>query len=167
MSLLTALTTFSTQAQTVWIVRHAEKDTTNPSDTDPGLSLTGQERAKDLAALLKSKQVVAVYTTPFKRTKQTVEPTANGHGVAVQTYNPADAAALASTVLKQIKDGSVIIVGHSNTVLELVEALGAKRPIPTLGEEDYDYVFTVTIEGSSIKLQTSQYGKPRRAANQK
>jgi phosphohistidine phosphatase SixA len=165
--LLTALTTFSTQAQTVWIVRHAEKDTTNPSDTDPALSLAGQERAKDLADLLKSKRVLAVYSTPFKRTMQTVEPTANGHGVTVQMYNPPGAAALATTILKQVKDGSVVIVGHSNTVLELVEALGAKRPIPALGEEDYDYVFTVTIEGSSIKLQTSQYGKPHRAANQK
>jgi 2,3-bisphosphoglycerate-dependent phosphoglycerate mutase len=162
--LMAALTTFSTKAQTtVWIVRHAEKDMKNPSDPDPALSLDGQDRAKDLAALLQTKRVLAVYSTPFKRTRLTAEPAAYGHGVKVQTYDPADPAALAATVLRQHKGGSVLIVGHSNTVLELVEAFGIKRPIRALADDEYDYVFTVTVQGNSLHLLTSQYGKLRRA----
>ena len=159
------LMTFSTQAQTtVWIVRHAEKDLKNPSDPDPALSIDGQERAKDLASLLLQKRVLAVYSTRFKRARQTAEPTAYGHGVTVQTYDPADPAAFAASVLRQHKGGSVLIVGHSNTVLELVEAFGIKRPMPALSEDDYNYVFAVTVQDNSIQLQTSQYGKLRRSA---
>jgi 2,3-bisphosphoglycerate-dependent phosphoglycerate mutase len=166
--LLGVLTTFSVQGQTtIWIVRHAEKDTKNPTDPDPSLTVIGQERAKDLADLLSSKKVLAVYSTPYKRTTQTVEPVAKAHNVTVQTYNPANAAALAALVLQQYKDGSVVIVGHSNTVLELVEAFGAKRPVPALGEDDYDYVFTVTVQGNSVHLQTAQYGKAHRGNIQK
>lgn len=162
--LMAALMAFSTQAQTtVWIVRHAEKDLKNPSDPDPGLSIDGQDRAKDLASLLQQKRVLAVYSTPVKRAMQTAEPTAYGHGVTVETYDPADPAALAASVLRQHKGGSVVIVGHSNTVLELVEAFGIKRPLPVLSEDRYDYVFAVTVEGNSIKLLTSQYGKLHRA----
>jgi phosphohistidine phosphatase SixA len=157
-------TAFSTQAQTtVWIVRHAEKDLKNPSDSDPILSLDGQDRAKELAALLRPNRVLDVYSTPYKRTRQTAEPTAYGHGVTVQTYNPADPASLVSTVLRQHKNGSVLIVGHSNTVLELVEAFGVKRPIPALADDDYNYVFTITVQGDATQMQMAQYGKLKRA----
>jgi phosphohistidine phosphatase SixA len=157
---MTGLIAFSTQAQTtVYIVRHAEVDTKKPSDTDPGLSLNGQDRAKDLAALLLPKRVLAVYSTPVKRAKQTGEPTAYARGVTVQTYDPADPAALASSVLRQYKGGSVVIIGHSNTVLELVEAFGIKRPMPSINEDHYDYIFTVTVNGNSVQVQAAQYGK--------
>ncbi len=166
--LMAAVMTFNTQAQTtVWIVRHAEKDLKNPSDPDPVLSLDGQDRAKDLATLLQPKRVLAVYSTSFKRTRQTAQPTAYGHGVTVQTYDPADPAALAASVLRQHKGGGVLIVAHSNTVLELVEAFGIKRPIPLLSEDDYDYIFSVTLQGNSIQLLTSQYGKLHRVNVQK
>ena len=156
-------TAYNTRAQTtVWIVRHAEKDMKNPSDPDPALSLDGQDRAKDLATLLRPKRVLAVYSTPFKRTRQTAEPTAYGHGVTVQTYDPADPAALAATVLRNHKGGSVVIVGHSNTVLELVEAFGIKRPIPALKDDDYEYVFTLNFQGDATQMQMSQYGKLKR-----
>lgn len=155
--------TISAEAQTtIWIVRHAEKDLKNLSDSDPSLSLEGRDRARDLATLLRPKRVLAVYATPFKRSRQTAELTAYGHGVNVQIYDPADPDALAAAVLREHKDGSVLIVGHSNTVLELVEAFGIKRPIPALTEDDYNYVFAVTVQGDSIQLQTSQYGKLRR-----
>jgi 2,3-bisphosphoglycerate-dependent phosphoglycerate mutase len=152
------------QAQTtVWIVRHAEKDMKDPSDRDPSLSLDGQDRAKDLAALIRPNRLLAVYSTPYKRSMQTAGPTAYGHGLEVQKYDPADPKALASSILRQHKGGSVLIVGHSNTVLELVEAFGIKRPIPELTEDDYDYVFTLKVDGNAIQMQTAQYGKLHRA----
>ncbi len=165
---MAAFTTVNTHAQTtVWIVRHAEKDLKNPSDPDPGLSLDGQDRAKDLASLLRPNRLLAVYATPFKRNMQTAQPTAYGHGLTVKTYDPNDPAALVSSVLREYKSGGVMIVGHSNTILELVEAFGIKRPIPVVSEDYYDYVFKITVEGNSIGLLTSQYGKLRRDASPK
>jgi 2,3-bisphosphoglycerate-dependent phosphoglycerate mutase len=167
--LMPAFMTLSTQAQTttVYIVRHAEKDMKNASDPDPVLSLDGQDRARDLASLLLPKRVLAVYSTTSKRAKQTAEPTAYGHAVTVQTYDPADPAALVATVLRQYKGGSVLVVGHSNTVLELIEAFGFARPIPAVGENDYDYLFTITVQGNSNHLLTSNYGKLHRVTVQK
>lgn len=160
---IVASTNINTYAQTnVWIVRHAEKDLKNPSDPDPGLSLDGQDRASDLASLLRPNRLLAVYATPFKRSMQTANPTAYGHGLTVQTYDPGDPAALASSVLRKYKNGGVVIVGDSDTVLELVEAFGIKRPIPAVSEDHYDYVFKVTVNGNSIGLLTSQYGKLHR-----
>ncbi|MDP2414280.1 histidine phosphatase family protein [Daejeonella sp.] len=163
--LVSAFMTLSARAQTsVWIVRHAEKDMKNPSDPDPPLSIDGQERAKELAALLRPKRLLAVYSTPFKRTMQTAQPTAYARGLTVQTYDPADLEAFAASVLRQHKGGAVLIVGHSNTVLELVEAFGIKRPIEALSDDVYDYVFNVAVQGNSIQLLTSQYGKLHRTA---
>jgi 2,3-bisphosphoglycerate-dependent phosphoglycerate mutase len=162
--LMTAFMTYSVHAQTsVWIVRHAEKDMKNPSDPDPGLSVEGQERAKDLAALLRPQRLLAVYSTPFKRTMQTVQHTAYARGLTVETYDTNDLENFAASILRKHKGGSVLIVGHSNTVLEIVEAFGIKRPIPAVEEDVYDYVFNLKIEGNSIQLLTSQYGKLRRA----
>jgi len=161
---MAAFMTVNTHAQTtVWIVRHAEKDLKNSSDPDPGLSLDGQDRAKDLASLLRPNRLLAVYATPFRRSMQTAQPTAYGHGLIVQTYDPNDPADLVSSVLRKYKSGGVVIVGHSNTILELVEAFGIKRPIPEVSEDHYDYVFKVTIDGDSMGLLYSQYGKLRRA----
>lgn len=155
--------TMSLNAQTtVWIVRHAEKDVKNTAGPDPALSLDGQDRAKDLSRLLMPNRVLAVYATSSKLARQTAQPIAYGRGVTVQTYDPSDPAALASSVVRQYKGGGVLIVGDANTVLELVEAFGMKRPIPELGEDDYSYIFTLNIQGNSIQLQTSQYGKLKR-----
>ncbi|MES3016883.1 MAG: histidine phosphatase family protein [Bacteroidota bacterium] len=163
---ISGFATVDTYAQTkIWIVRHAEKDLKNTSDSDPGLSLDGQDRAKDLASLLRPNRLLAVYATSTNRSTQTAQPTAYGHGLTVQTYDPRDPAGLVSTVLRNYKNGGVVIVGHSNTVLELVEAFGLKRPLPTLEEDRYDYVFALTVDDNSMGLLMSQYGKlPRTTA---
>ena len=63
----------SAQKTTVWIVRHAEKDTAFVNRQDPDLTATGQQRALDLAAYLQNEPVVKVYSTDTKRTKQTAK----------------------------------------------------------------------------------------------
>lgn len=162
--LMSTLIGYTANAQTaVWIVRHAEQNLKNPSDPDPALSIVGEERAKDLANLLLSKRVLAVYSTPDKRSIQTAFPTAYGRGVTVQSYDPADLEDFAASLLRKHKGGAVLIVGHSNTVLEIVEAFGIKRPMLAINEDDYNYVFTVTVHGDSVQMQSSQYGKLRRS----
>ncbi len=154
----------STQAQTtVWIVRHAEPNFKHTVDADMPLSLDGQDRAKDLATLLMPQRLLGVYATSLKRSKQTAEPAAYGHGLTVQTYDPTDLETFAASVLRKHKGGSVVVVGDSKSVLELIEAFGMKRPVPLIAESEYDYIFTVTINGNSMGLQTSQYGKLRKS----
>lgn len=157
--LVFALMASDTQAQTtVYIVRHAEKNMKVPSD-DPVLSLDGQDRAKDLATLLQPKRLLAAYATKAKSSMLTAEPSAYGHGVKVQTYDPSDLAELASTVLRQHTGGAVLIVADLNNVLNMVEAFGIKSTMPPLNADDYNYIFTVTVQGDATQLMMSQYGK--------
>ncbi len=134
-------------AQTVLVVRHAERadaaraqGATMMAD-DPELSAAGRARAEALASTLKDAGVTEIFVTEYKRTQQTAAPLAKLLGVAVQTVSSKDTAALVSR-LKSAK-GNVLVVGHSNTVPDIIKGLGIATPV-TIGEADYDNLFVVT-----------------------
>jgi hypothetical protein len=77
MYFLGLLVAFESQAQTtLYIVRHAEKAPASPGDEDPPLSTSGVARAQELAHLLRSVDLRAIYVTPYRRTRETAAPTA-------------------------------------------------------------------------------------------
>lgn len=134
----------SAQKTTVWIVRHAEKDTAYVNRQDPDLTATGQQRALDLAAYLQNEPFVKIYSTDTKRTRHTAK-----HVKApLEIYNPKNLTGLLDLITQNANGKSVLIVGHSNTVLETIEALGGKRPVPLLTDDDYDYIFKIELEAS-------------------
>src|SRR5690606_3438451 len=75
----------------VVVVRHAEK--ADDGGSDPALSGAGHERAASLARSLAGRNVVAIYTTGFRRTRDTVAPTATAQGLAVTVYDAHEPAA--------------------------------------------------------------------------
>ncbi len=145
---------------TVYIVRHAEKDMSDLKNADPDLSEEGRNRAKKLAEQLKKEKFDVVFSTKYKRTIQTVDLVARKNSLNVEYYNPADFKGLAERIKTKYKNKKVLIAGHSNTVLELAEAFGVKRPLASLTDDDYDFLFKITIDdtGNSI-LKTRHYGK--------
>ncbi|MDZ7897096.1 MAG: phosphoglycerate mutase family protein [Arcicella sp.] len=154
---------FTVKCQTVttfYLVRHAEKVTSDPSNKDPLLTENGQKRALFLVKKLKNKKLSAIYSTDFQRTKLTAKPIADKQKLEVQLYNPKQVKSWASTLLQENKGGKILIVGHSNTVLETIEALGGKRPFAEIMEQDYDYFFTVNIEeDGTMKVEFEHYGE--------
>lgn len=154
---------FTTKCQkvtTFYLVRHAEKVTTDPNNKDPLLTENGQKRAVFLTKKLKKKKLSAIYSTDFQRTKLTVKPVAEKQKIDVKIYNPKQLKMWASTLLQEYKGGRVLIVGHSNTVLETIEALGGERPFTEITEQDYDYFFTVNIEkDGTVKVDVEHYGE--------
>ncbi len=143
----------------IFIVRHAEKVTTDPADKDPELSAEGKQRALDLAASFKDIRLDEIYATKYKRNRQTASPLAEQKKLAVKIYDSKMQQAFADSLLK-LKGKNMLIVGHSNTVLELIEALGTARPLQQLSDDDYDYFFEVTINKGKAFVKTSQYGAP-------
>ena len=104
------------------VVRHAEK----ASDTarDPELSDAGHARARALAAALRDAPLVAAWSTGYLRTRQTAAPAAQAHGLETQSYDAAlPAAELARRLREANAGGTVLVVGHSNTVPGIVAAL--------------------------------------------
>src|SRR5947207_12895479 len=74
--LLLLVPAFTARAESiVVIVRHAEK-ASGESD-DPSLSEAGRARAATLSRLLQDSEISAIFTTEFKRTKETATPIAN------------------------------------------------------------------------------------------
>jgi len=103
--------------------------------------------ARALARRLADAPLVAVYSTPFRRTRETARPSAVLHGVAVTTYDSAlPAPAFAAQLRAAHPSGTVLVVGHSNTVPAIASALCGCQVAP-LGENDYDAIYTVRIQG--------------------
>ena len=151
-------------SSTIYVVRHAEKEAPSGTNTmmanDPNLSAQGLQRANALADLLARKKISAVYATPYKRTQQTVQPTATAKALAVTTYPPKTGNQLIDSLAHK-KDKSFLIVGHSNTVPSLLRHLGLKPSMQDIPESDFSYLFTVRIKwffGRKMRLEEKRYG---------
>ncbi|BDU17307.1 SixA phosphatase family protein [Lysobacter auxotrophicus] len=132
-------------SMTFVIVRHAEK--VPDGSKDPPLTEAGLARAQALAQRLSSLPVIAVYTTPFQRTRQTATPTAQEHGLPLIEYDAKLPAPEFATQLKQRHAGqTVLVVGHSNTVPDIAAALCSCEVTP-MSEAEYDRLMTVRVAG--------------------
>jgi phosphohistidine phosphatase SixA len=158
--LFAILTTFALAVpaaaqQTIFVVRHAERADAGAGiapmmAADPDLSEKGRARALALATVLKDAKITSIYTTQYKRTVQTAEPLARALGVQPTVVDARDTAAL----LEKIKaGGNALIVGHSNTVGQILQQLGVSERI-TIGDDDYDDLFVVvrTEKPTMIRL---------------
>ena len=134
-----ALSTATAQS-TVFIVRHAEKADVSK---DPDLSEAGRARAEALAKMLKDANITAIYTTEFKRTQQTAAPLAKALGITATTVPAKDTAALIAKL--RGSNSNALVVGHGNTVPDLIKALGISEPI-NIAENDYDNLFVVMLD---------------------
>jgi broad specificity phosphatase PhoE len=160
---LAAPTALAQTATTVILVRHAEKAAA-PAD-DPPLTPAGEARARALLEVARDAGVSAVITTQFARTRATAQPL-----VAEMKLSPEVVDARSATHAQDVAgavrkhDGqTVLVVGHSNTVGKIIEALGAKAP-PPICDQDYDDLFIVTIPSSGeARLIHARYGAPAHA----
>lgn len=133
----------------IYLVRHAEKVTT-VSNGD--LTEKGQQRAKQLAHLLKSAGITQVYSTEYKRTLQTATPLAKALNLPVKSYNPRELKAFAKQLKQQV--GVIVVVGHSNTTPQLVRMLGGQAKDMT--EAEYTRLYQLSFVGvnSGEKVNT-------------
>lgn len=131
------------------VVRHAEK--ASASDPDSPLSLAGQDRAMALARLLRASGVQAVFVTDKKRTQQTAEPIASQRSIVPTVVPAGDTTALLQKLKAVPKDAVVLVVGHSNTVPDILTGLGAKERV-ALRDDQYGRVFAVLDGGRVLEL---------------
>jgi broad specificity phosphatase PhoE len=124
----------------VVIVRHAEKAANGGKD--PDLSLAGRARADALARILKDSDISAIFTSEFKRTQETAAPTVTSVHVAPTVVAAKDTAALV-TKLHQL-NGNALVVGHGDTIPNIIKALGINSPI-SIPDEDYSELLIVTL----------------------
>ncbi len=141
---------------TVYIVRHAEK--VDESDTT-NLSTAGYARAAALADALGNKSIDSIFTTPYRRTRQTAQPLAQRLGMSMVDY-PARPNDVIVNRVKRIQNKTVLVVGHSNTILEIAKGLGAQPAMTKIESGDFDNLFEVKLKhGKVVKFSQTTYGQ--------
>ena len=124
------------EAQT-YVMRHLD---TPEGQRDPDLLPKGVATAERLVQWFRGKRLTAIYVTHFKRTAQTAGPLAAARKLTPKLYDPARTADLIATL--RTERGPVLIVGHSNTVPDIVEQSGGTRP-PALTHPDFGDIWTI------------------------
>jgi broad specificity phosphatase PhoE len=142
---------------TVIVVRHAEAET---GSADPGLSEAGKARAAALAARLADREIAAVYTSQFRRTRDTGAAVTSAQLVPVEIGREdieGQSRALAKRVVEEHRGGVVVIVGHSNTVPAVVEALTG-TVIEPIAHDEHSRIYTISIDASGARLEAGHFG---------
>ena len=159
---LSLMTAGSSVAQTVILVRHAEKV---DASADPVLSEAGQRRAFDLAVALGDADLTHVFTSPLQRTVLTARPAAEAHAINPEVISfeggtEAHVRRVADRVRALPDDAVVLVVGHSNTVPLIAGALGETGP-SEMRDCEYDRLIVIPVEddGDSPAIIT-RYGEP-------
>lgn len=127
----------------VFLVRHAEK--VKDGTKDPELSFSGKKRSEALSKMLQKIEFTAVYSTNYKRTRDTARPLAEARNLEIELYNPLDSRKFLDGVLSKHEGETIFVVGHSNTIPLLVNTLLGEEKFQTLGEDEYDNIFMVSI----------------------
>jgi broad specificity phosphatase PhoE len=140
--LLSGLFVSAAAAQsTIFFVRHAEK--APAAGNDPDLSEAGRARAESLAITLKDSGVSAIFVTDLKRTQQTAAPLAKMLHLEPVIVPAKDSASLLAKL--RASTGNALVVGHSNTIPDLIKALGIATPIQ-IEDNDYDNLFVLVLD---------------------
>ena len=142
-----AWTVLAASTTLIVVVRHAEK--TSEAGADPPLSAAGLERAERLAALFATapggQGVDAIFVTQWRRSDETARPLATRSGIPVVALPADDLAALERRILGGYRGRRVLVIGHADTVPQIVRRLvrgGAGAPLEA---GDYGAAYVVAL----------------------
>jgi broad specificity phosphatase PhoE len=150
-------------SHTYYIVRHAEKAVPSAgvvmnTPDDPPLSEIGTKRSVALREELKDNGIKYIFSTNTKRTLATAEPLSKRSGVTIQTYGPRPDSVFIDK-LRNLKHNT-LIVGHSNTVDEIINGLSNANNLADLADAEYDNLFIVRYRrllGTKISYERKKY----------
>ena len=146
----------SNSVQTIILVRHAEKS------PDGGLTQQGKKRAKILAKILSDTKIEKIYSTETLRTQQTVTPTAKTHDIPITLYNSNQE--LSTELKRQMRehsnDKTILIVGHSNTIPNLIYQLGGPS-LEDIDESVFDNLFILQVSSQTTHCLHLHYPETR------
>lgn len=145
----------------IYFVRHAEKSL--EIMTDPPLTQEGNLRAEELARLLGKKKIRNIYSTQTKRTQDTGKPLADQLGISIQNYSMDTMPKFLFHVLREGQNA--LIIGHSNTIIPMLEELELNHSVKEISDQEYDNLFIVSLKphdgrsGYKMQLKETKFGK--------
>ncbi len=137
--------------KTIILVRHAEKDISATADkVDPELTADGRKRAERLVKVIKRYKPGAVYSSNYKRTRDTAAPTAAWRKKTVEIYDTKKLPELVDKMLSS-KTKRHLVVGHNTTTPGLANLLIKEEKYKPLPESDYTKIWIVKIRNGKLK----------------
>jgi phosphohistidine phosphatase SixA len=138
----------SATTTTIVVLRHAEKQAGTIDDAP--LSPEGEQRATRLAQMFGDAQafgrVTRIYVTDTHRAQQTAAELEQRLNLKPSVVDgDASVGELARQLLRENRGGLAIVIGHSNTVPQLVAELAHTGKVPAIGEEEFDTLYVVTV----------------------
>lgn len=166
--LIIAIITISCSSNRYVVVRHAEKDIVTKdsagyTSVNPPLSEAGKIRAYGLREELKNKHITHIFSTNYFRTMATAQPLQEYLKIIpIELYSPSkDSLDSFIEKIKSIKKGSTLIIGHSNTVDDIVNKLVGEIKIPgDLKDSEYDNFYIIKRKGKKMIFSQRKYGYP-------
>lgn len=133
---------------TLYLVRHAEK---LPDDgDDPGLTDEGKRRSAEMADWLHDKDITDIWSSDYRRSRDTAAPLAVMLGSELKLYDPHDLSSLAGNLRNSRQNA--LVVGHSNTTPDLARLLCICF-VNDMDDTDYDQLIVVTVSGEDTRMQ--------------
>ena len=139
------------ETTTFYLIRHAEKDRSNPSEQTPNLTLKGLNRAQNWAKYFDSIPINSIYTTSFNRTKQTIIPVSKLKDITPKIYSPNKIDI--QNFIKTNRGKNVLISGHSNTTPEMVNKLINQPKFQDMLDSDNKSLFVVQIIDTEVSVE--------------
>jgi phosphohistidine phosphatase SixA len=142
----------------IFLVRHAERadDGQMTGQEDPHLSEAGCRRADALAEMLKDVGLTHIHSSDVNRTRETGAPAARISGLEIHIYDRRDSEGFAHQLLST--PGRHLVVGHSNTIPALVEALGGDSH-GEIGHLEYDRLYLVVPGPEGVRTVLLRFGE--------
>ena len=142
------------------VVRHADRAS---DDKDTLLSDKGKDRANDLKAALSDIKFSTIITSDYIRTRDTAKPLVQALGLMPieVPYKDVDIEThLKGVVITVSKHagGAVLVVGHSETVLEIIARLKGPRFTNNICRNTYDHLFVLVSVAGKAQLVHSRFG---------
>ena len=149
------LVVFITSCSTsnIYVTRHAER--ANESDTT-SLSAAGLNRARALSDWLANTHIDSIFVTSFRRTEQTAAPLASRLGLPLTKY-PASPVTAITNRLRTFRGKNALVVGHSNTILEIAKGLGTTPSIQKIDHSDYQNILFIQVRRTPFGQRVQLY----------
>ncbi len=136
---------------TLYLIRHAEKQA--GGSRDPALTEIGKNRSEQLTVWFQDKNITEIWSSDYKRTRDTAKPLATGLGLDLSIYDPRNLPDLVKKLLYNQR--TALIAGHSNTTPELARLL-CDCFIEDMDESEHDRMIVISIDNAETRVKTLQ-----------
>ncbi|MDC0378654.1 MAG: phosphoglycerate mutase family protein [Flavobacteriaceae bacterium] len=155
------LVSLSIEAQTenksdctkVYLIRHAEKDRTDKTNSNPHLNSLGTKRSLKWKDFFKNINFDIIYSTNYHRTLETIKPFSE-NGTELIIYNPSKIDY--NEFVSNNKGKTILVVGHSNTIPTFTNRISNKNLYNDIEDNNNSNLYVVNI-CNGIDPQNSLY----------